>query len=474
MIRYRMNSRIKYLLKNTSLFALSEVASKIINFVLVPLYTYVLTKEQYGTADLVFTFASLFSPLIMFNLGEALMRFLLDKETDDSKIRHIEFLTIGFGFIVSLIFIPIIAVLPGVGEYNIFMYLYMTFYAFQQVTVAYIRGKEKLMLYAVCNIINTLLTASLNILFLVELKLGIEGYLMAYTLAYAITGILAFFSGDQLKNYERKPIDKTLAKQMILFSLAVIPNSMMWWIINSSDRLMVSYISGMDENGLLTVAYKIPSLLTTLSFVLMQAWKYSAINEKDSKDKTEFNNKILYLFFRTMLLISAVLLIFNKMIVRIYSTEYFDSWQASSYLMFGNVFLAAATFFGTSYYVEKKMRGNLLSVVIGAVVNIIFNFLLIPYFGATGATMAAAICYVVIMIYRYVDTQKFLKLIFWTPGNLINMVLFLVLLINTNLSYTYEFQISAALLFVLLMINIPYIKMIFSYVSEMFSRLRRK
>lgn len=469
-----MNSRIKYLLKNASLFALAEIATKVINFILVPFYTYVLTKEQYGTADLVFTVASLFSPLIMFNLGEALMRFLLDKDADDSKIRHIEFLTFGFGFVISLIFIPIAGLLPGVGEYSIFMYLYVTIYAFQQVTVAYIRGKEKLVLYAVCNIINTLLIAGFNILFLVGLNLGVEGYLMAYILAYAISGILAFFTGGQLKQYERKTIDKALAKQMILFSLAVIPNSMMWWVINSSDRLMVSYIKGMDENGLLTVAYKIPSLLTTLSFILMQAWKYSAVSEKDSEDKTEFNNKILYLFFRTMLLISAFLLLFNKIIVHIYSPDYYDSWKASSYLMFGNVFLATATFFGTSYYVEKKMRGNLLSAVIGAIVNILFNFMLIPFFGAAGATMAAAICYVVIMVYRYFDTQKFLKLTFWTTGNLLNMVLFLLLLINTNLPYAYEFSISAAILLVLLIVNIQYIRKILSYAAGMLGGLRRK
>lgn len=458
-----MNSRAKYLLKNTSLFALSEIATKVINFILVPFYTYVLTKAQYGTADLVFTIGSLFVPLVMFNIGEAIMRFLLDKEADDKKIRSIEFSIILCGFFVSLVFIPVARFIPKMENYGIYIYLYIVFLAFQQVAVAYVRGKEKLLLYAVCNIINTLLVAGLNITFLLGFKLGIKGYLLAYIIAYAISGVFAFFTGGQLKDYKFVGIDKKLAKSMILFSLAVIPNSMMWWIINSSDKLMVSYMKDEGENGLLTVAYKIPSLLTTFSFILMQAWKYSAINEKDSKDKEEFNNKILYLFFRTVVLLSAGLLVFNDIITKIYSQEYYESRFASSFLLFGNAFLAIATFFGTSYYVEKKMAGNLISAVIGAVVNIVFNLVLIPFYGAAGATMAAAICYVVIMTYRYIDTQKYLKLRFWTVSNMINMLLLLLILINANLKYEWNYVVAFSLLAIMIIINACYFKTVFNY-----------
>ncbi len=458
-----MNSRAKYLLKNTSLFALSEIATKVINFILVPFYTYVLSKAQYGTADLVFTIGSLFVPLVMLNIGEAMMRFLLDKDSDDKKIRSIEFCIIIFGFIVSLVFIPVAKIIPKMENYGIYIYMYIVFCAFQQVSVAYVRGKEKLLLYAICNILNTLLVAGLNIYFLLGLKLGIKGYLLAYIIAYAISGVFAFIAGGQLKDFKFFGIDRQLAKSMILFSLAVIPNSMMWWIINSSDKLMVSYMKDEGENGLLTVAYKIPSLLTTFSFILMQAWKYSAINEKDSKDKEDFNNKILFLFFRTMLLISAVLLVFNDFVTKIYSKEYYDSRFASSFLIFGNTFLAIATFFGTSYYVEKKMAGNLISAVIGAAVNFVFNLILIPFFGAAGATMAAAVCYVVIMIYRYFDTQKYLKLKFWTTSNVLNMILLLLLLINANLDYTLNYVVSFTLFIMLLIINIGYIKSVFQY-----------
>lgn len=446
---------MKYLFKNTALFAMSEIATKVINFVLVPLYTYVLTKEQYGTANLVFTFSTLFTPLVMFNIGEALMRFLLDKDADDSKIRHVEFTVIIFGFIVSLVFIPIIRMMPSVRDYAVYMYIYLVFSALRNATVGYLRGKEKLFQYAICNIVNTFLVASLNIYFLVVLKAGVRGYLLAYIIACGTTGLLAFFLGRQLKNYEHGKLDREILKKMIRFSLAVVPNTMMWWVINSSDHLMVSYIKSVDENGLLTVSYKIPALLTTFSTIAMQGWKYSAINERESKDRMAFNNKVLSLFFRSVLLVSASLLLLNKVLVGIlYSDAYFDSWRATSFLLFGNVFMSVATFFGTSYYVEKKMVGNLVSAMIGAAMNIGFNAILIPQYGAAGATMAAAASYVAIMLFRYFDTQKYLRLNFWTSENIVLMLLLLALLVCTNIGYVH---ISIAIFAVIVAINSKFI-----------------
>ncbi len=421
-------------MKNTSMFALSEIAAKAINFILVPFYTHVLTTEQYGTADLVFTFSTLLSPLVMFSIGEAMMRFLLDKDADDSKIRHIEFLVIAFGFAVSLLSVPVIRCLPRVSRYAGYIYAYLVLCALREATVGYLRGKEKLFRYAVCNIVNTALVAGLNIYFLVGLKLGVRGYLLAYIIATGTTAVMAFILGEQYKGYRHSKIDAALLRSMVLFSIAVIPNSMMWWAINSSDHLMVSYMRGVEENGLLTVAYKIPALLTTFSTILMQGWKYSAISERGSADREEFNNRALDMFFRGMLLVSALLLLCNRRIVGLlYADAYFNSWRATSFLVFGNLFLSMGTFFGTSYYVEKKMQGNLLSAVIGAAANITLNALLIPRFGAAGATMAAAASYIIIMVYRYFDTRKYLCLRFWTPGHAVSMGLLLGLLVSSNL-----------------------------------------
>ena len=103
-----MNSRGKYLIKNTAIFALSNIGTKIINFFLVPLYTYVLTNEQYGTTDLIFTISSFLAPILILNINEAIMRFALDNNADDNKLLSIGLVTIGASAVIGLLLIPLV------------------------------------------------------------------------------------------------------------------------------------------------------------------------------------------------------------------------------------------------------------------------------------------------------------------------------------------------------------------------------
>ena len=132
--------------------------------------------------------------------------------------------------------------------------------------------------------------------------------------------------------------------------------------------------------------------------------------------------------------------------------------------------MTTGTFFGTSYYTEKKMKGNLISAFLGAVVNIIFNFAFIPKFGSAGATMAACISYITIMVYRFIDTQKFLKLKFWTIQNTALLVLSGLLLASINIEHIYSEQISIILYVLIFVINI---KFILSMINGMFLLVRR-
>lgn len=414
-------SRLKYLVKNTSIFAIGELGTKLINFILVPFYTHILTTEQYGTVDLIFTICTVIVPLVMFNIGEAIMRYALDEDADHDKLFSISVVTIILGCGISLIIIPIMSLFNILSLYSKYIYIYIVICATKSVLTSFLRGKEQLKLYVSCNLLNTFLIAVFNIIFLSKLKMGIEGYLTAYILAEAVAVIFAFFAGKMYKHITRFSFDFNLTKKMVAFSLAVVPNSLLWWVMNSSDRVMVTAMCDVSENGILAVAYKLPSLLTMMNTILMQAWKYSAIKEKDSKDRDEFSNKMLKQFLRASTVIAASMILVIKPFTRIlFAESYFISWESSVYLLLGFVFMGLGTFVGTIYYVEKNMVGNMLSALVGAIVNLLLNFFLIPQMGAAGATLAACISYFVILMYRYYDTRKFQSL------NLINIENFII------------------------------------------------
>ena len=403
--------RNKYLLKNTVIFSIGNFGTKIISFFLVPLYTNILTTREYGTVDLIYTIGMVLVPLLTLNIGESIMRFALDKDADCDKIMSTGITILIFGAIIGLLILPIANLFESVSNYSIYIYLYTLTLAFSQIFLCYLRGKEFLMKYSIGNIIQSLTIAIFNIIFLIGMKKGIEGYLMAYILANVCTGLYGFWAGKVNLVIKKYSIDLELSKNMIKYSVVLIPNSFMWWIMNSSDRMMVSAMISVTANGVYAVAYKIPTLLSTITTIFNQAWSYSAIREDESEDKEEYNNRVYDNLVTIVIVVATGLLMIMKPFLSVYvGKEYYAAWHYVPYLIVGFVFMTLGSFIATSYTVHKDSMGFLISGTVGAIINLILNFILIPMMGVSGAAFATCISYFGVFAYRIKDTQKYIKL----------------------------------------------------------------
>ena len=403
--------RNKYLLKNTVIFSIGNFGTKIISFFLVPLYTNILTTREYGTVDLIYTIGMVLVPLLTLNIGESIMRFALDKDADCDKIMSTGITILIFGAIIGLLILPIANLFENVSDYSIYIYLYTLTLAFSQIFLCYLRGKEFLLKYSIGNIIQSLTIAIFNIIFLIGMKKGIEGYLMAYILANVCTGLYGFWAGKVNLVIKKYSIDIELSKNMIKYSVVLIPNSFMWWIMNSSDRMMVSAMISVTANGVYAVAYKIPTLLSTITTIFNQAWSYSAIREDESEDKEEYNNRVYDNLVTIVIVVATGLLMIMKPFLSVYvGKEYYAAWHYVPYLIVGFVFMTLGSFIATSYTVHKDSMGFLISGTVGAIINLILNFILIPMMGVSGAAFATCISYFGVFVYRIKDTQKYIKL----------------------------------------------------------------
>ena len=403
--------RNKYLLKNTVIFSIGNFGTKIISFFLDPLYTNILTTREYGTVDLIYTIGMVLVPLLTLNIGESIMRFALDKDADCDKIMSTGITILIFGAIIGLLILPIANLFESVSNYSIYIYLYTLTLAFSQIFLCYLRGKEFLLKYSIGNIIQSLTIAIFNIIFLIGMKKGIEGYLMAYILANVCTGLYGFWAGKVNLVIKKYSIDIELSKNMIKYSVVLIPNSFMWWIMNSSDRMMVSAMISVTANGVYAVAYKIPTLLSTITTIFNQAWSYSAIREDESEDKEEYNNRVYDNLVTIVIVVATGLLMIMKPFLSVYvGKEYYAAWHYVPYLIVGFVFMTLGSFIATSYTVHKDSMGFLISGTVGAIINLILNFILIPMMGVSGAAFATCISYFGVFAYRIKDTQKYIKL----------------------------------------------------------------
>ena len=259
------NSRSKYLLKNTVIFALGNFSTKLIAFFLVPFYTYVLTTEEYGVINLIFTLATLIGPFLMVNLQDAVRRFALESNADHKAILSIEWGVIIVGHLFGLLLIPLAKMYAPISSYSLELYFYIVSLSANTIFLEYLRGIEKMKAYSICSVLSSLIIAVLNIFFLTRMQLGVSGYFLAYIIAFTFSSLIAIIIGKQYTVFREWKWDKTLFRNMIKFSIPMIPNSLLWWVSSSSDHIMVTHFINAAANGIYTVSYKIPTLISTVS-----------------------------------------------------------------------------------------------------------------------------------------------------------------------------------------------------------------
>lgn len=403
-------SRGRYLAKNTAIFAIGNVASRLISFFLVPLYTNILTTAEYGVVDLVNTLCTVLAPILILNINEAVMRFALDKGANYKKIMSTG-LTVFVGAILfGILVIPASSLFSEVAPYSTYIYFYTVTLAGSQLFLCYLRGKENIAFYSVGSVLQTMTIALFNILFLAVLHKGIKGYFLAYIISNIITILFAFIAGNVREVIRDYKFDIKLTKAMAAYSVVLIPNTFMWWIINSSDRVMVTSIIGVAANGIYAVSYKLPSLVSTMTGIFNQAWSYSAIREDGAEDENEYNNMVFNRLISIVMLLSIALLTIVKPFLRLYvGMDYYSAWEYTPFLIIGSAYLTLATFMATSYTVHKDSFGYLFSATFGAVLNIVLNFLLIPIIHVYGAAFATCISYIAVFAFRLIHTKKYIK-----------------------------------------------------------------
>lgn len=403
-----INNRTKYLFKNTIIFTIGNLASKLIAFFLIPLYTNVLTTKEYGTIDLVITICTIAVPILTLNIMEGIMRFNLDEKSNKNKITKIGILILGYGVVIGLILIPISQRFNQISHLSLLIYFYVIASASSQLFLADLRGKELLLQYSIGNVLNTFLIAVLNILFLLIFKLGLLGYLLAYAISNLVISIYAIAVGKGYLAISEN-IDIVKMREMLKYSIVLIPNSFMWWIMNSSDHIMVTSMIGVAANGIYAISYKLPTLISTFTGIFNQAWSYSAIKENGSTDEEKYNNSVLNHMISIVMLIGVAMMVIIKPFLKIYVQEnYFEAWKYTPFLIIGCVYLTLGTFMSTSYTVHKDSKGYLISGSFGALINIILNFVLIPIIGVYGAAIATCLSYIFVFIFRVFHTRKYI------------------------------------------------------------------
>lgn len=413
-------NKYQNLAKNSGLFFIANFGSKIVTFLLVRFYTEVLTTEEYGTLDLINTTVNLAIPIVTLCITEAVLRFSIDDIDNRKKIFSLG-LTVGIvGNAVFAFTAPLLYHLDFFKDNLLMLYLLTFANTLYIVCAHFSRGIGKTQIFAIAGFLLTVLQVGLNLLFLLGLNWGVKGYLWALFIANLVTAAFIFYAA-KLYKYITWGFDRTFLKGMLKYSLPLMPNSIFWWIMQSSNRYVITLMLSSSDNGLYSVANKIPSIISTISNVFFQAWQLSSVDEAKSEDKDKFYSEIFNLTSLVLICGSSLVMIVLQPVYRILVEEsFYIGWQCAPFLMLAMVFSCFSSFFGTNYVAMKKTNGVFVTTLIGAVVNLGLSLVLTYFFGIRGTSLATAIGFGVTAAVRAFDTRKFAKISvnvrsFWLP-----------------------------------------------------------
>jgi len=457
---FKMSNYTK-LFNNSLIFAIGSLGTKLIIFFLVPLYTYYLTTSEFGMVDLFTTTTTLLIPIFTLSIFDSVFRFVMDKNYDKQAVLINSVVVIIVGFTLLLLIYPILINILPFGDFIFYFYLLLLVQTINTTLNQFIRAKGLVRLFAINGIINALIILICNILFLVIYQFGITGYLISLIIANVGSSLFVFIGGKIRQDFNTKKISIKLMKEMLLYSIPLIPNSLMWWIMSLSDRYMIIFYIGLSANGLYAIATKVPSVLNILNSIFFQAWQMSAIEETESKGKSLFYSNVFNIFSMVMLVSTSLLLAHIKFVFElILADNYIESWRYVPFLLLATVFASFSGFLGVNYIAAKKTSGVFKTSVIGAIINIVANIILIPQIGINGAAMGTMLSFAVVWLLRIKDTKKYVNISFNVRKLLLNLIIISVQISILFMNLTFEYSVQLVLLIVIMLINLNEIKIV--------------
>jgi O-antigen/teichoic acid export membrane protein len=452
------------LIKNTFIVGLGTVASKAIIFLMAPFFSKWLSTEAYGEFDLISTYVSLILPFCTLSIYEAVFRFLLD-DFDEKKRKVV--ISSSFSFIVvGTLFFVLVYYLGSLlfsfirfDALIIMLLLCQLFYTYMSEVA---RGLKKLAVYSAFSFISVILLTILSTVNLLVLKMGLRGIVLGYSLGYLISAIGLFIATKTFRYLSLQDVSITGLKELISYSWPLIPNSISWWVVSVSDRVIIRTFIGLAANGIYAVANKVPSIVSILFSVFHISWVQSASESISDDDYIVFCNNVYNKLFTFVSSVGAVLIGCNFIVYNyVFDTKYSDAYYYTPILIVSIVFSCLSQFMGGIMIAKKQTKKNGATNVVAAISNIIINLAFVKRFGLYAAAGSTLCSYLILFLMRkhYIGKEMSLKL-----SNKNKLVLLYMILIAAIVFINKKYLNISAMVFsfiVLFALNKEFIVLIF-------------
>ena len=401
-------------MRDIGVYAIGNIGSKLITFLMVPLYTYfVHDTGDFGYYDVCLTVCLLLLPFFTLQLRDGAFRFLLDCDDETQRRRIVSFVarTMASSLVITLLVATVLALFTDIQHLGYAVGLLIAM-SLQEVYSQVFRGLGNNRAFVMVGILSALGIGVFSVIFVAYLHWGIRGIFLANIIARLLALVLVEAKVRLITRHTSWNIRiGKVGRDIIRYTLPLLPGSLCWWLTGSSDRLFVTHFLGLDVNGVYAVAIRFTGIINTLAIIFYQAWQETAILQYHSPDRDRFFSKMFnsYIFLLGIILVGYVFLL-KVNYGWLVAPQYHQSLNYIYPLGLSAVLFALSAFFDMGYQCAKDTSRTLPAIVLSAVINVILNFMLIKPLGVYGVILTQVITYTVLFTYRWHDMRRYFVL----------------------------------------------------------------
>lgn len=408
-----MSDRGKELARNTAILTIGKISSQAITFFLLPLYTAYLSREDYGVVDLIATIIALLFPILNMQMEQGLFRFMVVNRENKMELKKIASTAFSFtGFQILCFSLLFVAASPFIhNEYKWFLLINLVLGTLNFMMMQFLRGVGDNVGYAVSAFISSMANIVVNLVLILGFGLGADSMLTAMAIGSLASILYILFRSKLWQYYSPKYYERPRLKELLSYSLPLVPNELSWWAIRASDRFVVTTFLGAGANGIIAIAHKFPSIYVMLYNIFGIAWTESIVlhlrepgGEQYFSDMT---NRMVRLFSCLSLLIICVMpFVFNVLI----DDNFAEAYNLIPLYMIGSTFNVVIGLVSAVYIVHKQTMVIAKTSIMAAVICVAVDLACVKFIGIYASPLSNIIGFGAMMLYRCVDIRKYVRM----------------------------------------------------------------
>ncbi|HOZ54117.1 MAG TPA: lipopolysaccharide biosynthesis protein [Bacilli bacterium] len=429
-----MKDLLKFI-KSSGIYFLGNVLMKSLTFIMIPIYTRYINSSDFGTYDLNIAYITFLCSVLFLDIWSAIMRFMFDYKKDEEKYKSILSGVVVF-FLSTIVYTLLIVIISNYFDvkYIFWIYMYGLLMNFQNLFGYIARGFGKNILYVVSGLVGSCVTVILCIVLLIGFKMDYKALFISSCFGFLVNILIILISLKFVKNISKQSFDKDIFRKMLIFSLPLCVNSVIFWFLTSYNKVIVVSKLGVSQNGIFAIAMKFSVIISLVTYCFQMSWQELAFS-KTTRDKEvlgsfytkAINLYLKMLFIGTLIIVPVTYIIFPIMVDKAYST----SINLIPLCIVATVASAFSAFLGSIFGSIKKTNVIFTTTVFGCILNILCINLLITQIGLQAASLAMFLGFLLNIILRIRYLKKFMPI----KIDYKSIALFVFLIIYISLSF---------------------------------------